>query len=42
MTEWGERENTPENLPVLLDLVVLDKDDFLELYSDYLRLKENE
>jgi len=42
MTEWGERENTPENLPVELDLIVLDKDDFLELYSDYLRLKEKD
>jgi len=29
-------------LPVELDLVVLDRDDFLELYYDYLRLKEQE
>ena len=42
MTEWGERENTPETLPVVLDLIVLEKDDFLELYYDYLRLKEKE
>lgn len=42
MTEWGERKNTPETLPVELDVVVLDKDDFLELYTDYLRLKELE
>jgi hypothetical protein len=42
VTEWGERENKPEELPVELDLIVLDKDDFLELYSDYLRLKEKE
>jgi len=41
-TEWGTRANTPENLPIELDLVVLDKDDFLELYCDYLRLKEQE
>jgi len=41
-TSWGERENTPEQLPVELDLVVLDRDDFLELYYDYLRLKEQE
>ena len=42
MTEWGERENTAETLPVELDLIVMDKDDFLELYEDYLRLKEKE
>jgi len=42
MTEWGERENTPEQLHVELDLVVLDREDFLELYYDYLRLKEQE
>jgi hypothetical protein len=42
MTEWGERENTPENLPVELDLICLEKDDWLEFYYDYLRLKEQE
>ena len=41
-TEWGERDNTADTLPVELDLVVLDKNDFLELYYDYRRLKENE
>jgi hypothetical protein len=42
-TGWGgERENTPENLPVELDLICMDKNDFLELYYDYLRLKEKE
>ena len=40
MTEWGERENTPETLPVELDLVVLDKNDFLELLEEFFRLKE--
>lgn len=39
-TEWGEMECTPENLPVELDLLVIDKDDFLELYEDYLKLLE--
>jgi len=42
MTEWGERENTPESLPVELDLVVLDLNDYLEMYEDYLRLLEKE
>ena len=41
-TEWGEQECTPETLPVELDLVVMERDDFLELYEDYLRLKEKE
>ena len=41
-TEWGERENTPETLPVELDLLVMERDDFLELYEDYLRLLEKE
>ena len=36
---WGERENTPETLKVLQDLIIIDKDDFLELFYDYLRLK---
>lgn len=39
-TEWGERENTPETLPVDLDLVVMEKDDWLEFLDDYYRLKE--
>ena len=39
-TEWGERENTPETLPVSLDLVVMEKDDWLEFLDDYYRLKE--
>ena len=43
LTEWGGvRENTPETLPVELDLICMDKDDFLELYYDYIRLKEKE
>ena len=42
MTEWGERENTPETLPVELDLICMEKDDWLEFYYDYLRLKELE
>jgi hypothetical protein len=29
-------------LPVELDLICMDKDDFLELYYDYIRLKELE
>jgi len=41
-TEWGERENTPETLPVELDLICIEKDDWLEFYYDYLRLKEKE
>jgi hypothetical protein len=41
-TEWGERENTADTLPVELDLIVIEKDDFLELYEDYLRLKREE
>jgi len=42
-TNWGgERENTPDTLPVELDLICMDKNDFLELYYDYLRLKEKE
>lgn len=40
-TEWGgQRECTPENLPVELDLIVMEKNDWLEFYEDYLRLKE--
>jgi len=43
LTEWGGvRENTPETLEVELDLICMDKDDFLELYYDYIRLKEQE
>jgi hypothetical protein len=41
-TSWGVRANTPETLPVKLDLVVLDLNDFIEFYEDYLRLKEKE
>lgn len=41
-TEWGEMEMTPETLPIELDLLVIDKDDFLEFYEDYLRLLEKE
>lgn len=41
-TSWGERENTPETLPVELDLVVLEKDDWLEFLEDYYRLKKKE
>ena len=39
-TSWGERENTPETLPVVLDLVVMEKDDWLEFYEEFLKLKE--
>jgi len=39
-TEWGERENTPETLPVELDLVVLEKDDWLEFLDELFRLKQ--
>lgn len=39
-TEWGERENTPETLPVDLDLVVMEKDDWLEFLDEYYRLKQ--
>ena len=39
--EWGgEIAHTPETLPVELDLICMDKDDFLELYYDYIRLRE--
>ena len=38
--EWGEKECTPEELPVEADLVVLDLNDFLELYCEYIELKE--
>ena len=41
-TEWGERENTPDTLPIDLDLIVMEKDDWLEFYDEYLRLKELE
>jgi len=41
-TSWGVRENTPETVPVHLDLVTLELNDFLEFYEDYLRLKEKE
>ena len=40
---WGGTiSHTPETLPVELDLICMDKDDFLELYYDYIRLKEKE
>jgi len=42
MTEWGEVERTPENLRVEQDFVILDINDFLEMYEDYLRLLEKE
>jgi len=38
-TSWGVRENTPEELPIKQDLVILDLNDFLEFYEDYLKLK---
>lgn len=38
--EWGEMDCTPDNLPVELDLIVMDRDDFLEFYEDYLKLLE--
>lgn len=39
-TEWGGvRMNTPEALPIKQDLVVLDLNDFLEFYEEYLELK---
>jgi hypothetical protein len=41
-TPWGTRSNTPETLPIKLDLVVLELNDFIEFYEDYLRLKEKE
>ena len=42
-SSWGGTiSHTPENLPVELDLICMDKDDFLELYYDYIRLKEKE
>ena len=42
-TSWGgERENTPDTLPVVLDLVVMEKDDWLEFYEEFLRLKKEE
>ena len=41
-TEWGERENTPDTLPVELDLIVLEKNDWLEFLEDYFRLKKKE
>ena len=40
---WGGTiSHTPETLPVELDLICMDKDDFLELYYDYIRLKEQD
>ena len=39
---WGLKEYTPENLPVELDVFVIKKDDFIEMYEDYLRLKEKD
>lgn len=42
-TSWGgTRTNTPEQLPVELDLVVLDLNDFLEFYEQYLELKSKQ
>ena len=42
-TSWGgTRTNTPEELPVELDLVVLDLNDFLEFYEQYLELKSKQ
>jgi len=42
-TSWGgKRTNTPEQLPVELDLVVLDLNDFLEFYEQYLELKSKQ
>ena len=42
-TSWGGiYHNTPETLPISQDLVVLELNDFLEFYEDYLRLKEKE
>jgi len=42
MTEWGELERTPDTLSVEQDLVVMDMNDFLEMYEDYLRLLEKD
>ena len=40
-TTWGGiKENTPEEISINKDLVVLELNDFLEFYEDYLRLKE--
>ena len=40
---WGGTiSHTPETLPVELDLICMDKNDFLELYYEYIRLKEKE
>ena len=42
-TSWGGTiSHTPETLPVELDLICMDKDDILELYYEYIRLKEKE
>lgn len=42
-TEWGGiRSNTPDTLTVKKDLIVMELNDFLEFYEDYLRLKEKE
>jgi len=42
-SSWGGTiAHTPETLPVELDLICIEKDDFLELYYDYIRLKEQE
>lgn len=40
--QWGTRTNTPDTLEVVDDLIVMELDDWLEFYEDYLRLKEKE
>ena len=37
---WGTREVSPEKLTVEQDLVVMDLNDFLEFYEEYLELKD--
>jgi len=39
---WGTRNNTPESLEVVEDLVVMELHDWLEFYEEFLRLKEQE
>lgn len=39
---WGTREVSPESLTVEQDLVIMDLNDFLEFYEEYLELKEKQ
>jgi len=41
-TQWGTRSNSPETLQIIEDLVVMDMNDWLEFYDEYIMLKEKQ